>query len=513
MSRVAPDGTAGSVVAWFPPRERSPDPSYAAGVRGRLQDGATERRVTTFTDLRGETGIELLALDLAAPTAPEPELEALSAIKAAEVAVHVSGADPSRVAAWDSALRRLGYRRAGRPWGEAGCSRVYVTGLPFSALAREAKVAVGALAVQVRDRWLSDAARGARERRREAKAAGVADLDPAPGRPLPSVQPYEIDRLIEAARGDATWDLHAIERDPAEAAAESRERFGVLPISFSYPRPLLQIEDRPACRVSPIVPGVPYAFDDEQSYLRTYRGAEFGITHRKAGWDCFRHLEILATGATPLMPDASLIPPFAMTHYPKRMLAEVTANVRSRGGTPSRSARERLRLHVQRHLTSEAMARYLLEQSGFTGSTVAFVDERLAHHGDYLSVLTLIGLKQLLGAAVTVPFPVPYVYDDAARDPALYGRGFGYTNVLPTTLRAAQEAGATDDPLAVAAKADLVVIGSISRNGAIARALLDRLDASRMVWLHGEDAPPAPLEVRGYRDAGVTAFVRAIHAR
>jgi hypothetical protein len=39
--------------------------------------------------------------------------------------------------------------------------------------------------------------------------------------------------------------------------------------------------------------------EDELEYHRTYRGALFGVTRKKAGWDCMRHAEILAAGSVP----------------------------------------------------------------------------------------------------------------------------------------------------------------------------------------------------------------------
>jgi hypothetical protein len=42
-----------------------------------------------------------------------------------------------------------------------------------------------------------------------------------------------------------------------------------------------------------------YAFDDEESYYDDLRRSRFGITTKRAGWDCMRHYEIAASGAVP----------------------------------------------------------------------------------------------------------------------------------------------------------------------------------------------------------------------
>ena len=59
--------------------------------------------------------------------------------------------------------------------------------------------------------------------------------------------------------------------------------------------------------------------------------------------------------------------------------------------------------------------------------------------------------------------------------------------------------------------ADVVVIGSVTRNSGLAYELMERFPARRTIWIHGEDLPPMPEEVRQYREAGVHVFVRAIH--
>jgi hypothetical protein len=42
-----------------------------------------------------------------------------------------------------------------------------------------------------------------------------------------------------------------------------------------------------------------YAFDDERDYYEDLRGARFGVTTKRGGWDCLRHYEIAANGAVP----------------------------------------------------------------------------------------------------------------------------------------------------------------------------------------------------------------------
>jgi hypothetical protein len=140
---------------------------------------------------------------------------------------------------------------------------------------------------------------------------------------------------------------------------------------------------------------------------------------------------------------------------------------------------------------------------------VLFVDERLPHHADYQSVLTLIGLKQVLGSNCHVLHPVDYIFDDTKLNTSsLYGRGFGYTRAVSGSARAAGEISGVSAPLKTV---DAVIVGSITRNRDLATKLLDQFSPDRTIWIHGEDLPPTMDEVSHYRRSKVHMFVRAIH--
>jgi hypothetical protein len=57
-----------------------------------------------------------------------------------------------------------------------------------------------------------------------------------------------------------------------------------------------------------------YAFTDESDYAADLRGARFGVTTRKAGWDALRHYEIAANGAVPCFRDLARKPARCAPH-------------------------------------------------------------------------------------------------------------------------------------------------------------------------------------------------------
>ena len=299
--------------------------------------------------------------------------------------------------------------------------------------------------------------------------------------------------------------------------AVARETYSsrkIWPISFSYPLEAKVDPPEKSGGLSPIFPGHSYSFSDPDQYLQSYGAYDFALTHKKAGWDCFRHLEICFAGAIPYMPDATLIPAHTMVHYPKEFLVRVAEHLQHNRAVAEPAAKRGLAQYFNRELTSRAMAAYVARVAPFLhGGRVLFVDEALVGMPDYQSVLTLIGLKQLLGTNVSVAHPVDYVYADWDGDATdLYGRGFGYTRVLDPRLKEGNEISAT--PLIISRESlavfDAIVIGSITRNTELAGRLLDLFPAEKSIWIHGEDEGPTEQDIRGYREARVTAFAREL---
>lgn len=250
--------------------------------------------------------------------------------------------------------------------------------------------------------------------------------------------------------------------------------------------------------------------------MEVYSRSHYAISHRKAGWDCFRHVEILAAGAIPLMLDIDKVPRFIMVHYPKLAMRIIRDEMLAAADPPSLQTALAFHRYFMEHLTSIQMARYLLEMSQLSHTKrLLFIDESLPLCPDYLSALTLIGLKQLLGSRCDVLFTVPYIYCDYPSNATyeLYGRGFGYTRLLPGNSRSEIELVA--QPLAahrVLKKTDYdaLVVGSIARNWTLAHDLLLHFDPNLTIWAHGEDDPPTPKVMKMLHKSGTHLFVREV---
>jgi hypothetical protein len=102
------------------------------------------------------------------------------------------------------------------------------------------------------------------------------------------------------------------------------------PISFSFPsyfEPKSNfIFQNKSIFLAPCHPGFrnTYQFNIEEEYYNQYASSLFASTTKKAGWDCMRHYEIIASGCIPFFPDIQEKPIYTMNKYPIEL--QKTAN-------------------------------------------------------------------------------------------------------------------------------------------------------------------------------------------
>lgn len=313
--------------------------------------------------------------------------------------------------------------------------------------------------------------------------------------------------------------VHSLMRDSARnlnrEVLECQTKFGIFPISFSLP--FIDGKYAPSSRrflLSPIEPRQPYSYNSYEDYLNVYRQSHYALTFKKAGWDCFRHLEIMSTGCIPLMLDANQIPRFTMVHYPKEFLRSIYVSSLD-GLHPTEELHALTNQWVNKFLTSRVMMEYVMQIVGENFNKILFVDEALPRDCDYLSVMSLIGLKQLFGTSVHEFKTCNYVYSDFNDGVhAMYGRGFGYTRVLDPKLRdcaSIPDTNSVDSYDQVFSEYDLVVVGNIRANAKITKILSESAVNSQKVYLRGDDAAPNRRQMRNLVRLKGYVFSREIY--
>lgn len=184
---------------------------------------------------------------------------------------------------------------------------------------------------------------------------------------------------------------------PTECLYFKRERYDelTLPISFSFPQEKICLNEiqkikvfsdsKPKASKDEILRNIPPSIRDfnyiavhgtEQDYYKEYQQSCFGITMKKAGWDCQRHYEIIFNRCLPYFLDIEQCPPTIMTNWPKHLLKKVKTipgidyNSYTQEFFKSQSQSMYIELldqmftYARMHLTTEACASYILSKVG-----------------------------------------------------------------------------------------------------------------------------------------------------
>jgi len=110
-----------------------------------------------------------------------------------------------------------------------------------------------------------------------------------------------------------------------------------------------------------IIPGQGgYIFENEQDYYDDYNKSYFGVTMKKAGWDCMRHYEILANNCIPYFIDLESCPKYTLTNLPKELLLEARELANNFEEQKYFSILDELFEYTKNNLTTKALAKHVL---------------------------------------------------------------------------------------------------------------------------------------------------------
>jgi hypothetical protein len=146
----------------------------------------------------------------------------------------------------------------------------------------------------------------------------------------------------------------------------------VIPISFAIPS-CQMVPDTPYQKTKLVADSTYYAIGYkfsmgmEQEYNEEYKKSYFGLTKKKAGWDCYRHYEIIANGSLPVFYKLHECPPRTMLLWDKQLLNETTDlfwNFRMNNNQDNGyfEMRSRCLTMLKEKLTTEAIFNYILSQ-------------------------------------------------------------------------------------------------------------------------------------------------------
>jgi hypothetical protein len=224
------------------------------------------------------------------------------------------------------------------------------------------------------------------------------------------------------------------------------------PVSYSFPDELWVDKVSPktmmfASHIPRNVSNSGYSYADRDEYMKVYQQSVFGITSKKCGWDCWRHLEIVSQGAAMYMLDIEQIPSKTMTHYPKQLIKQFMNKygqysielIQKHANSILQDDLTTLLNESKKSLTSSAMYNYILDKSGHKDATsILFPCARR----DYIFYSLQYAGKRTLGHnfvdySVLEEDCTSFMYKDYPQEDSLklYGRGFNYSRLLDPSLK------------------------------------------------------------------------------
>ena len=135
------------------------------------------------------------------------------------------------------------------------------------------------------------------------------------------------------------------------------------PITFAIPTPKLsQPNKNKTQEYATCIPGQPetYVFKEEQSYYEDYQKSYYGVTMKKAGWDCMRHYEILGNYCMPYFIDLEDCPKDTLSSFPKELLLEAKKLASNFNQEKYYILLDKVFKHTKQHLTTKSLAKYIL---------------------------------------------------------------------------------------------------------------------------------------------------------
>lgn len=106
-----------------------------------------------------------------------------------------------------------------------------------------------------------------------------------------------------------------------------------------------------------------YIYKTESEYYNGYQESRFGITMKKAGWDCMRHYEIMGNGCLPYFLDIEKCPSTVLTRFPKEKCIEVKKRLDNKESPDAvyEDNWEYFNAHIRENNSTSALAQYLMD--------------------------------------------------------------------------------------------------------------------------------------------------------
>lgn len=137
----------------------------------------------------------------------------------------------------------------------------------------------------------------------------------------------------------------------------------IYPIQFAIPKEsIINYKPKKIKNFGTVVPykNNTYIFNEEKSYYEDYANSYFGITCKKAGWDCLRHYEIMMNYCFPFFKDLENCPKMTMVKLPKKIIIKAMKDIEKNKFDYYDECMEEIMDNLVNKLTTEKIINYVL---------------------------------------------------------------------------------------------------------------------------------------------------------
>ena len=296
----------------------------------------------------------------------------------------------------------------------------------------------------------------------------------------------------------------------------------IFPITFAIPEEKIVDYIKIKTKIlAHIIPGdrTTYIFNDEQSYYEDYRTSMFALTMKKAGWDCMRHLEIMANGCIPYFLNIDNCPEYILYLYPKNLFKKGNLlyekvkdikieNIENNTLNEIYTLSNELLNYTKQYLTTKNISQYILKSSGITYThNILYLSGDT--NPDYLRCVLLGGFKLLFGENCQDYPKIHHIYKDDKIDyKMLYGKGFTYSNLFDQSFHKN-----TDEETIINniknKKYNVIIYGSYHRGMPFFDLINKYYTPNKIILLCGEDEHFCNYSF--FSNKGYNVFVRELH--
>jgi hypothetical protein len=232
----------------------------------------------------------------------------------------------------------------------------------------------------------------------------------------------------------------------------------IFPLSYCIPDECI-CSDEEALKnkhivLADLIPGEPFTYryghDQEDEYNQSYRESRFAITHKKGGWECLRHYEIMANGCIPIFKNLQHCPPLTLTSFPKELIINANRELlpwKKEYTEKYNDYVQKMLAHMRTHCSTSATIEYFLSKMIVVNPQITKMRNVLLIMGNcgvnYTRETFWIGLKRYIQSlnGVAVEYPkMDFLYDSyMGNKKGLYGNGFTYSSRLKDDFQLTNE--------------------------------------------------------------------------